>query len=174
MENPDFWDGIRVFFLFLIKTEAGIFEMKRLGFNFVAVSLFVFLWSNFSLVVIYFFSSFLRKVMEKSIKIVVNNSNFYFRGGTDVLDWWWIKKVKEPVKRNQLKLVEWILNHNKTVLFFVLLIPFIPFLDTAAIMAAKIGQIKRAFLICFLAINIKFLVLLSLFCGRLEFPSFCW
>jgi hypothetical protein len=145
----NFWDGITVILLALLKIELALHRLHALGFSFWTSVSVTLLWSNLVLTVIYYFAGVVKALVNWFVDIAVNNNN------RDWVDWVWLIKVKTPLKEKRKEFLEWIIRHNRLLLFLIIAVPYIPFVDNIAIAAARIGKIKHGFWIAVLSNSFK-------------------
>ncbi len=131
------WDQILSGVLLVVRSEFAIIQFHHLDLSAWSAFLIVTIWTNFKVILIFTSVSLIDW-------FVVKTGKKHQPLGELILNWPWLRKIDQAIKRGKKKLLAWLLVHNKLVIFLILFIPFTPFMEDVAIVAAKIARIKRA------------------------------
>ncbi len=131
------WEHIFGGVLLVVRSEFAIMQFHHIGFPAMATFLIVSLWTNFKVVLIFTSTSL-------ADWLVLKLGKTHQHLGELILNWPWLKKINRGIKNGRKKLLAWFLVHNKLAIFLILFIPFTPFMEDIAIVAARIARIKGA------------------------------
>ncbi|MBL7141920.1 hypothetical protein ISS21_02405 [Patescibacteria group bacterium] len=130
------WQQIFSGVLLVVRSELAIINFHHLGLSPVQTFLIASIWTNLTIVVLFYFTGFFDwltlKVKKKRL------SEIFVRLA-------WVRRLGDSLKNGQKRVLNWLLEHNKLIIFLVLFTPFTPFLEDIAVVAAKIARIKYAF-----------------------------
>jgi len=71
----------------------------------------------------------------------------------------WVKRIHTSIKKGEKKWINWLLRHNKLLIFVIIFIPFTPWIEGPAVVAARLARIKGALLLLLLASAGKMLLM---------------
>jgi hypothetical protein len=131
------WDQILSGVLLVVRSEFAIMQFHHIGLPALSAFLIVTIWTNFKVILLFTSVSLVDW-------LVVKTGNKHQHLGEIILNWSWLKKIDQAIRQGKKRLLAWLLIHNKLVIFLILFIPFTPFMEDVAIVAAKIARIKKA------------------------------
>ncbi len=135
------WEEIAILFSGLVRIEFAIIELCYLNINPVQVFFITAAWSNIHITFIFYFTGLLSYLMQKSIILATGKNQ------RNWLEEIWRKKVREPIEQRKQKVIQWLLAHNKLIIFLVILCPFSFLLDSIAVIATKLTCIRHGLLL---------------------------
>ena len=135
------WEEIAILFSGLVRIEFAIIELCYLNINPVQVFFITAAWSSIYITFIFYFTGLLSYLMQKSIILATGKNQ------RNWLEEIWRKKVREPIEQRKQRVIQWLLAHNKLIIFLVILCPFSFFLDNVAVIATKLARIKYGLLL---------------------------
>jgi len=120
----------------LIKLEFSVLLLYQTGVNPTLVFLIVLIWSTVVTVGMYYLADLLKFLIEALITFATGEKK------NSWIDRIWFEKVKKPVEKKRKSVIQWLLVHNKIIIFLIILIPFTFVIADIAVMATRVGKIK--------------------------------
>ncbi len=138
------WDQIFAGILLVLQSEFAIMQFHRLGISPIAAFLITACCTNFRVLFIFTFVGII-----DWLTLRFGKNHLYLREMMGGLPW--LRRIDESLKNGKKRMLVWLIEHNKLIIFLILFIPFIPFGQDIAIVAAKIARIKGAFSLMMIA-----------------------
>jgi len=110
--------------------------LYQTGVNPTLVFLIVLIWSTVVTVGMYYLADLLKFLIEALITFATGEKK------NSWIDRIWFEKVKKPVEKKRKSVIQWLLVHNKIIIFLIILIPFTFVIADIAVMATRVGKIK--------------------------------
>jgi hypothetical protein len=131
------WSEIIAGILLVVRSEFAIMQFHHIGLTAIIAFLIVTIWTNFKVVLIFTSTGLVDWLVAKFGKR-------HRHLGEMAVNWPWLKKINQGVRSGRKKLLAWLITHNKLAIFLILFVPFTPFMEDVAIVAARIAKIKGA------------------------------
>lgn len=129
------WQQIFSGILLVVRSELAIVHFHHLEISPEQAFFIASIWTNFIIISLFYFTGlfdwFVFRIKKQRL-------------GEMFVRLAWIKRLGVSLKNGQKRVLSWLLEHNKLIIFLVLFIPLTPFLEDIAVVAAKIGKIKHA------------------------------
>jgi undecaprenyl pyrophosphate phosphatase UppP len=140
-----------------MKLEFSILFLYHSGASPFLTFLIAFSLSSLVTVFWYYFADLVRFLLESFAALATGEKK------NSWIDKIWLEKVKKPVEQRKKVVIKWLLDHNRAVLFLIMAVPFTFLITDIAIMAVRIGRIKKGLILIISANACKILAVLTLF-----------
>ena len=129
------WQQIFSGVLLVVRSELAIVQFHHLGLGPEQAFFIASIWTNFTVIFLSYSTGFFDWLVLKTKKQ---------RLGEMFVKLTWVKKFRASLKNRQKRALNWLLEHNKLIIFLILFIPLTPFLESTAVIAARIAKIRHA------------------------------
>jgi len=138
------WENVISFILLLVKSELAIIHFHSIEYSFVFTFTLISCSTAFVVIWIYYLAGVFDEYVIKRLGL---DKKF--------IEFKWIKQIKLFFNKKEKSALNWLLEHNKIIIFIIPMIPFVPFLETIVVVAAKIQKVKGGLYLILLSNTIR-------------------
>ena len=142
------WGQLLALLLILFRTDVAVIQLANLGYGPLFTLVVTIGWTFFATT----FAFCLAGVLDKKVLERKGLRTKFFKLA-------WVKRIHTSIKKGEKKWINWLLRHNKLLIFVIIFIPFTPWIEGPAVVAARLARIKGALLLLLLASAGKMLLM---------------
>ena len=145
-----------------VRPDASIFFWKLIGLSAKTTFLIVVSWTSFTLWLTYFLAGLADQKIVKP-----KRWRKRFQEIVQEIPWLnkWIEKWKRKVDEGRAETLHWLIVHHNFFILLILFIPFTPLIESIAIVAARLTNMKKALPLLLLANLGKIILVILLVYG---------
>ncbi|MBU4369411.1 hypothetical protein KKG58_01460 [Patescibacteria group bacterium] len=131
------WQQIFSGILLVVRSEFAIMQFHHIELTPLTAFLITAIWTNLKVVLIFTSTSLADWLVLKLGKRHLHLNEM-------IAEQNWITRLNQSMKNGKKRFLAWLLKHNKMVIYLIIFMPFTPFMEDVAIVAARIARIKKA------------------------------
>lgn len=141
------WQDIVGIILLLIKSELAIIHFYSIDYSFLFNFSLISCSTGFVVVWVYYLAGIFDKYVIKRLGL-----------DEKIVEFKWVRRIRSFFKKKERKVLKWLLEHNKIIIFIIPMIPFVPFIETIVVVAAKIQKVKGGLFLILLSNTIRIFI----------------